>query len=152
MKKGVIGIVAAVVAVAAIVGVVMLTKKDTKKSNDTASTNSSTTPSPSSNSSSDMSNMPKTGDNGSNAVATNSVSIADFAFSPANITVKKGTAVTWTNNDSAQHTVTGDADGGPHSQPLSKGDSYTFTFNTAGTFSYHCSFHSNMTGKVVVTE
>jgi plastocyanin len=48
------------------------------------------------------------------------------------------------------HTVTGD-NGGPSSQPLATGQSYSFTFNTAGTFAYHCSIHPSMTGMVIVT-
>jgi len=84
--------------------------------------------------------------------STASVTIQDFSFSPQTLSVKKGTAVTWTNQDSSQHTVTGDNTKGFASKPLGKGDSYTFTFNAAGTFTYHCSFHSSMTGTVVVTE
>lgn len=88
---------------------------------------------------------------GSNAT-TNEVAIENFAFSPANITVKVGTTVTWTNKDSTQHTVTIDSGAGPHSQPLAQGDTYSFTFSKAGTYSYHCSIHPTMQAKVVVTE
>ena len=84
---------------------------------------------------------------------TNSVTISNFAFSPAAITVKKGTAVTWTNKDSTTHTVTeNDSQDGPKSGELNQGQSYTFTYNTAGTFKYHCSIHPDMTGSVTVTE
>ena len=83
---------------------------------------------------------------------TNSVEIADFAFTPANITVKKGTTVTWTNKDSAVHTVSGDTSDGPNSGNLSNGGTYSFTFNTAGTFGYHCNPHQTMHGTVTVTE
>jgi plastocyanin len=85
--------------------------------------------------------------------ATDKVVIQDFAFSPASITVKKGTTVTWTNQDSVAHTVTEtDNQTGPKSGNLAKGQSYTFTFDTAGTFKYDCSIHPNMTGSVTVTE
>lgn len=97
--------------------------------------------------------------NGSNSVAsstptaTNSVAIQNFAFSPTAITVKKGTTVTWTNKDSTAHTVTEtDGQNGPKSGDLAQGATYTFTFNTAGTFHYHCAIHSEMTGTVTVTE
>src|SRR5690348_2723892 len=60
-----------------------------------------------------------------------SVAISNFKFSPASITVKRGTTVTWTNNDSAAHTVTGD-NGGPASANLAQGQSYSYTFTTAG--------------------
>lgn len=85
--------------------------------------------------------------------ATSSVTIQNFAFSPAAITVKKGTTVTWTNQDSTEHTVT-ETDGqtGPQSGSLGNGKTYTFAYNTAGTFHYHCSIHSEMTGTVTVTE
>lgn len=95
-------------------------------------------------------------DNGSssnNQVATTSVTIENFAFSPANITVKKGSTVTWTNKDSTAHTVTED-DGhdGPNSGTLASGKDYSFTYNTVGTFKYRCALHPDMTGMVTVTE
>ena len=86
------------------------------------------------------------------SVATTSVDIKDMAFSPATITVKKGSTVTWTNKDGVSHTVTGDESGNMDSETLAEGDTYQFTFNEVGTFDYHCNFHSGMTGKVVVTE
>lgn len=89
----------------------------------------------------------------SKPTATNSVTIENFAFSPANITVKKGTTVTWTNKDSTAHTVTeNDGKNGPDSSSLDQGKSYSFTYDTVGTFKYHCSFHPNMVGTVTVTE
>lgn len=83
----------------------------------------------------------------------NAVSITGSSFSPANLTVAKGTTVTWTNNDSVQHTVTGD-NGGPNTpNRMNPGDTYQFTFNTAGSFPYHCEVHgSSMSGTVTVTE
>jgi plastocyanin len=89
----------------------------------------------------------------SQASNTNQVEINNFAFSPANITVKKGTTVTWTNKDSVAHTVVeSDSQDGPKSNNLAQGASYTFTYNTAGTFKYKCSIHPDMTGSVTVTE
>lgn len=89
----------------------------------------------------------------SGPTATNSVTITNFAFSPADITVKKGTTVIWTNQDSVSHTVR-ETDGqtGPNSSTLSQGKSYSFTYDTTGTFKYHCSIHPDMTGTVTVTE
>ncbi len=94
----------------------------------------------------------KNPDTSSQAVATDKVSINDFAFSPQAITVSAGTTVTWTNKDSAEHTVTSDdaSSDGPNSQQLAQGASYTFTFATAGTYKYHCANHPNMTGTVIV--
>ena len=82
--------------------------------------------------------------------AGNSVTIQGFAFSPAELTVKKGTTVTWTNQDSAPHTVTSDSGSELSSATLSKGQSYSHTFNEAGTFEYHCNLHSTMKAKVMV--
>ena len=87
----------------------------------------------------------------SSAVETDTVSIKNFAFSPVNISVKAGTKVTWTNNDSATHTVT-ETNGktGPSSGNLSNGDSYSFTFTKPGIYHYDCAIHPNMTGTVTV--
>jgi plastocyanin len=86
---------------------------------------------------------------------TNSVSIVSMAFSPTTLTVAVGTTVTWTNNDSAAHTVTSDTglfDSGNLSAAGSgsSGGSFSFTFNNAGTFNYHCTYHSMMVAKVIV--
>ena len=78
------------------------------------------------------------------------VSIANFAFSPATLTVKVGTTVTWSNTDSATHTVTW-ADGSPASGSLTVGGTaYTRTFDSPGTFAYACGIHAAMKGTVVV--
>ena len=79
----------------------------------------------------------------------NSVSIANFAFSPQTLTVKAGTKVTWTNKDSVTHTVTADK-GAFNSGPLSPGNTFSFTFTQAGTYSYHCSIHTSMMATIVV--
>jgi plastocyanin len=89
----------------------------------------------------------------SDVQAAPSVTIQNFAFSPSSITVKKGTTVTWTNKDSAGHTVTEtDSKSGPTSGTLMNGQSYHFTFSTVGTFHYKCNIHPSMTGTVTVTE
>lgn len=86
--------------------------------------------------------------------ATNSVTIQNFAFTPSSITVKVGTTVTWTNKMNVSHTVTSDdgVTGGPNSQLIEGGKTYSFTFAKAGTYTYHCSIHSSMKGTVTVTE
>jgi plastocyanin len=85
----------------------------------------------------------------SQAAQNVSVTIQNFAFAPAAITVKAGTTVTWTNNDTAPHTVTGDTSG-PGSPQIAPGGTYSYTFTTAGTFPYHCSIHPNMRAAVTV--
>lgn len=85
--------------------------------------------------------------------SANQISIENFAFSPATVTIKKGTTITWTNNDSADHTITkSDSKNGPNSPPLAKGQTYSFTFKDAGIFSYVCSLHPNMTGTITVVQ
>ncbi|MCX6033853.1 MAG: cupredoxin domain-containing protein [Chloroflexi bacterium] len=77
------------------------------------------------------------------------VSIASFAFDPATLTITTGTTVTWTNNDTVAHNVIGD-DGSWGSNSLAKGDTFSFTFNKAGTFSYHCGIHPSMKATITV--
>jgi plastocyanin len=91
--------------------------------------------------------------NANTPTSTDSVTIQNFAFSPSDITVKKGTTVTWTNQDSTTHTVTEmDSQTGPSSDNLNPGAKYTFTFTQTGTFKYHCSIHPEMLGTVTVTD
>ena len=78
------------------------------------------------------------------------VDIQGYKFSPATITIKKGTTVTWTNQDSAPHTVTSTSGSELASDTLSKGGAYSHTFDKAGTFDYHCTVHPNMKAKVIV--
>lgn len=82
--------------------------------------------------------------------ATSTVTIQNFDFSPSAITVKKGTTVTWINKDSSAHTVTAD-DKSFDSGTIAAGKSYTHSFDTVGTFAYHCSIHTSMKGSVIVT-
>jgi len=84
-------------------------------------------------------------------VAASSVTIKSFAFSPASITVKVGTTVTWTNQDQDAHTVT-DKGGAFGSQALNTGASFKFTFTKPGTYNYLCTIHPFMTATVVVTQ
>jgi plastocyanin len=81
---------------------------------------------------------------------TLSVNIQNFAFSPNSLTINKGDSVVWTNMDSSSHTVTSDSGSELKSGTLSNGQTYTHTFNTAGTFTYHCSIHPMMTAEIIV--
>jgi plastocyanin len=78
-----------------------------------------------------------------------SVSIINFAFSPAMLSVSVGAKVTWTNNGSVPHTVTADQ-GAFDSNALSPGNSFSFTFTKAGTYTYHCKIHPSMTATIIV--
>lgn len=83
-------------------------------------------------------------------VATDTIAIQNFAFSPTTVTVKAGTTVTWTNRDQDTHTVTAMA--GPfHSPTLNTGQSFHYTFTTPGRYDYLCTVHPFMTATVVVT-
>jgi amicyanin len=84
-----------------------------------------------------------------------SVSIESSSYTPSTVTVKKGTTVTWTNKDSIEHDVMPDSPSEtfPGSNGLlSSGQTYSQTFNTAGEYTYHCTPHSFMKGKVIVTD
>lgn len=133
-NKNTVIIIVGVVVVAGIIAAVALGgKKDSSMGNMKTSSSSSATT--------------------ADAVATNSVKIQNFAFTPAAIKVKVGTKVTWTNSDSVHHTVTDDtgSKNGPNSKLLGQGESYSFTFSKAGTFNYHCTPHPYMKGTVVVS-
>jgi plastocyanin len=86
---------------------------------------------------------------GAGAQGTTTVSIQDFFFSPANVSVQPGTTVTWVNEGNVPHTVTSD-DGQFDSGVLMPGDSYTVMFKGQGTITYHCAIHPSMTGSVTV--
>ncbi|MFN8472841.1 MAG: cupredoxin domain-containing protein [Anaerolineae bacterium] len=77
------------------------------------------------------------------------VSIQNFAFNPATITVCQGATVRWTNMDAAPHTTTSDT-GVWDSGILTTGQTFSFTFNTLGDFPYHCNVHPTMHGLVHV--
>jgi amicyanin len=79
------------------------------------------------------------------------VTIDNFSFTPAEISVAPGTKVTWTNRDDIPHTVT-DADHpkDTKSPALDTGDTYSRTFSAPGTYHYFCSLHPHMQGTVVV--
>jgi plastocyanin len=78
------------------------------------------------------------------------VVIDNFSFSPETFTVPVGATVTWTNRDSVPHIVTS-ADNQFKKSPIKCGSSaYSNTFATAGTYSYFCSIHPRMTGKIIV--
>jgi plastocyanin len=83
-------------------------------------------------------------------VATDTVNIKNFGFSPATISVTTGSTVVWTNKDSVQHDVTF-AGGSIASSALNHNDTFSHTFVTSGTYHYICSIHPFMHGTVIVT-
>jgi plastocyanin len=104
---------------------------------------------------------------------TDNAGLTPYAFSPANLSVKVGTTVIWTNNGKASHTSTSDATpavwasgtvapagstscapNDPYCTPgTTPPGTFNQTFTTAGTYQYHCAFHQaqGMTGTITVT-
>jgi len=80
---------------------------------------------------------------------TMDVKVDNFTFGPPELTVMVGTTVTWTNRDDIPHTVVS-TDKAFKSKVLDTDEKYSFTFSAPGTFSYFCSIHPKMIGKVVV--
>jgi plastocyanin len=78
------------------------------------------------------------------------VEIVDFDYKPANLAVKAGTTVTFTNVDTFAHTVTA-KDKSFDSGNMDEGATFEHTFAEAGTFEYLCAIHNSMTGKVTVS-
>ena len=88
---------------------------------------------------------------GVNAAETREVGIDNYSFSPGDLIVPAGTTVTWVNHDETPHTVV--AAGDPRafrSGGLDTDDKFSFTFTKPGIYSYLCTVHPYMTGKVVV--
>lgn len=87
------------------------------------------------------------------AVSTDKVKIQNFMFMPMTIKVAVGTTVTWTNNDSVQHSVTADtiASDAPNGPLFGQGQSYSFKFTKTGQYTFHCMLHPYMRGTVIVT-
>src|SRR5881628_2453112 len=85
------------------------------------------------------------------SAATASVSEVDFDFVPATVTIDVGDTVVWTNNADDPHTSTSDS-GLWDSGSMNPGATFSHTFNSTGTFPYHCTFHESlgMVGTVIV--
>jgi plastocyanin len=75
--------------------------------------------------------------------------LGNQAFMPDDLEITVGTTVTWTNTDSVAHTTTSNGNGW-NSGTIAPGQGFSFTFQTAGTFPYHCAIHPGMVGSVVV--
>jgi plastocyanin len=83
--------------------------------------------------------------------ATQHVAMENYAYSPSSLTIRVGDTVVWTNHDQAPHDVV--TTSGPvslQSPLLATGESWSFTFTVAGTYSYYCSVHPDMRAQVVV--
>lgn len=80
------------------------------------------------------------------------VRISNFQFTPKALTIKSGAAVTWTNDDTAVHSI---KDTSPRATPVSRdlaqGDTFSITYERPGTYSYICGIHQYMTGTITVS-
>ncbi len=93
---------------------------------------------------------PETRESTSAKAIKGKVVIDNFSFSPKTFTVPVGATVTWTNHDKVPHVVTTADNQFQKSPALKPGQSFSNTFATAGTYSYFCSIHPKMTGKIIV--
>ncbi|MBS1598818.1 MAG: cupredoxin domain-containing protein [Bacteroidetes bacterium] len=89
-------------------------------------------------------------DNNGNNNSSASITMKNSVFSNANLQIKTGTNVTWTNDDTTVHTVTAN-DSSFDSGNIQPGGSFSHQFNSTGTFMYHDKYHNMMTGAVVVS-
>jgi plastocyanin len=84
------------------------------------------------------------------SAAVHVIAIKDFAFEPATLSISAGSKVTWTNRDEEPHLVVS-ADAQFHASPaLDTDDSYAAVFAKPGTYTYFCSIHPHMVGKIIV--
>jgi plastocyanin len=77
------------------------------------------------------------------------ISIKGFQFVPEEITVPAGSTVTWVNHDDTAHSIA-DKDKALRSGGLDTDDRYSFSFPKAGTYTYYCTLHPQMTGTIHV--
>ncbi len=127
-----------------IVGLNMMTNKKTPSTKNNSTTQSGTSDATSS--SSDATKTPAPKDD------SNFIDITSSGFAPQTLTVKVGDTVYWNNRDSANHTVTSTGSPGPGSSILPANTSYSYTFTTAGTYTYSSAVDDAFTGTVTVTK
>jgi plastocyanin len=84
---------------------------------------------------------------------TQVIIMRNIAFIPALTTIKKGTTITWDNQDTVVHNVVDDPDGNNFKSGfLQPGEKFSFTFEKIGDYLYHCSIHPSMRAKITVIE
>jgi plastocyanin len=82
--------------------------------------------------------------------AAQQVTIDNFSFAPATLTVPAGTEVTWVNHDDIPHTVVSDDKSTFKSRALDTDEKFSFKFDKPGTYPYFCSIHPKMTARIIV--
>lgn len=135
MQKTTKFIIAGLIAIVLLGGIFMLSNRTGSDMNDTMNMSGS---------SNDMNSM--------EPVPENTILIQDFEFTKKKLTIERGTTITWVNRDEAKHDVS--PTGGPAdfmgSELLAQGETYEFTFDTPGTYTYNCSPHPYMTAEIEV--
>ena len=86
---------------------------------------------------------------GGGAPPENPISMKGSVYSIPNITLAAGSKITWINDDNMVHTVTAN-DASFNSGDINPGSSFSYRFNTVGTFNYHCLHHAGMTAVVTI--
>ena len=89
------------------------------------------------------------GSSSSVLIPVSAESLGNRAFMPDELDIAPGSTVTWMNTDAVSHTSTSDGASWT-SGTLAPGRQFSFTFQAAGTFPYHCSIHPGMVGRIVV--
>jgi len=77
------------------------------------------------------------------------IDVINYAFDPSTIEVTKGAVVTWMNKDSVIHTIISDT-GAFSSDMIYTGRTFNYTFDTVGTYNYHCGIYQTMKGTIIV--
>ncbi|MBI5798168.1 cupredoxin family copper-binding protein [Candidatus Woesearchaeota archaeon] len=147
MKKSVKGIF--IILVAIFILTACTTAPAAKQETASPETNTATADASSTNTASE-STQKSTSTPEATKTSTIKINIQNFAFSPAEITIKAGDTIDWENKDSAPHTVTSDTGSELSSQTLKNGDTFSHTFTSPGVYDYHCTIHPSMTAKVIV--
>jgi plastocyanin len=88
---------------------------------------------------------------GDDAGAAGAIVIDGFTFEPGDVEVPAGTTVTWTNVDSAAHSIEDEGELFPESEELAENDEFSFTYEAPGEYPYVCGIHRYMKGTVTVT-
>lgn len=151
MQKGIMWTLIIVAVVLVAVVVVMVTSSPGNIYNNAGNNQAGTNPGSGTSAPSESTNLGagNTTSTGQGA-QTHNINIQSFSFTPQALTINAGDTVIWTNMDNVAHTVTSDLGTELHSAQLSPGQSYSHTFTTAGTYAYHCSIHTMMTGTITV--
>jgi len=88
------------------------------------------------------------------SVSENTIAIRNFAFDPQTLTVNAGSTVRWVNYDRVTHRIvfidSAGRDTDADSSVLSSSQSWSYRFDTPGTYDYYCKIHSEMKGKIIV--